>query len=417
MPHRRTSTRQRLIQAATHLFINQGIAETTTRQIADAARVNEVTLFRQFGSKHGLLLAMMEDPQVLAELGMALGQPTSQISNIPQAIKSYANVHLQALAQIQEFVRSLIGEAGHYSVENRRALGQGVAQANRYTAQYLTNILYREGLQIRMPPEKLASLLNSLLLGYAVLEFSSEFHELWQDRENFVDALVQLFLYGALVDADTLEIELSSVPALETMGSLESWRYTDLPTSMVHQIMARAMEQGLQDYALAYVLLGAGLRVEEIARLERSHAYSDDRHYWLQIPQGKVRQVPLNQWIAGQRYGYHPENPLTQWLDSRTDDGPTLFVAADGQPLTPGAIASRWQHWVTGLLTPMGHLPQVEQCWATWCVDMLMRGLSLEDLSVLTGEEEAKLTPFVQRVQQRRAMHTAAHLDQQFPSH
>lgn len=414
-PHRRTPTRQRLIQAATQLFIAQGIAETTTRQIADAAEVNEVTLFRHFGSKHGLLLAMMEDPQVLAQLGMALGQQTRQISNIPQAIKSYANVHLQALAQLQEFVRSLIGEAGHYSVENRRALGQGVAQANRYTAQYLTNVLSREGVEIRMPPEKLASLLNSLLLGYAVLEFSSEFHELWQDRENFVDGLVQLFLYGALLPTDPPHT--IAVNAEESFDRTpESLRYTDLSTSLVHQILARAIEQGVQDYALAYVLLGAGLSAEEVVSLERSHVYSDEHHYWLQIPQGQGRQVPLNQWICGQRYGYHPDNPLSQWLQSRTDDSSALFLDEDGNPATEGAIAHRWQQWVTGLMTPLGHLPRIEQCWATWCIDMLMRGLSIEDLRVLTGAELAALEPFVLRVQQRRAMHTAAHLDQQYPA-
>ncbi|MBD1909669.1 MULTISPECIES: TetR family transcriptional regulator [unclassified Leptolyngbya] len=413
-PHRRTPTRQRLIQAATQLFIAQGIAETTTRQIADAAEVNEVTLFRHFGSKHGLLLAMMEDPQVLAQLGMALGQQTRQISNIPQAIKSYANVHLQALAQLQEFVRSLIGESGHYSIENRRALGQGVAQANRYTAQYLTNVLTREGLAIRMPPEKLASLLNSLLLGYAVLEFSSEFHEVWQDRENFVDGLVQLFLYGALVPADPLyELSLTLESGPTTLSA--SSRYIDLPTSLVHQVLARAMEQGGQDYALAYVLLGAGLSAAEVAGLERSHVYSDERHYWLQISREPGRQVPLNQWICGQRYGSHPDNPLSQWLRSRTDGSPALFLDEDGHAATAETITSQWHQWVTGLMTPLGYLPQIEQCWATWCVDMLMRGLSLEDLRVLTGKELSVLEPFVQRVQQRRAVHTAAHLDQQYP--
>jgi len=415
MPHRRTSARQRLIQAATQLFITQGIAETTTRQIADAASVNEVTLFRQFGSKHGLVLAMMEDPQVLTQLGMALGQPTSQISDISQAIKSYANVHLQALAQLQEFVRSLIGEAGHYSPENRRALGQGVAQANRYTAQYLTNVLLQRGLQIRMPPEKLAGLLNSLLLGYAVLEFSSEFHELWQDRENFVDALVQLFLHGALMTIEPLD-STALIAVHEGGRPLNNWHYTDLPASLVHQILTRAMEHGLQDYALAYVLLGAGLSAAEVAMLERSHAYSDEHHYWLQIPYGRVRQVPINQWIAGQRYGYHPENPLTQWLNSRTDSSTALFVNDAVQPIQAQEVIVRWQRWAVDLLTPMGTLPTIEQCWTTWCVDMLMRGLSLEDLQALTGEALPNLTPFVERVQQRRAMHIAAHLDQQFPS-
>lgn len=402
MAHRRSSARQRLIQAATELFIAQGIAETTTRQIADRAEVNEVTLFRHFGSKHGLLLAMMEEPKVLARLGMVLGQQTRQMSSVKQAIKSYANVHLQALAQVQEFVRSLIGEAGHYSVENRRALGRGIAQANRYTEQYLANVLSQQHLQTRMPPDKLASLLNSLLLGYAVLEFSSEFHELWQDRENFVDGLVQLFLYGALVDPDALEIE--TLPASSPV-------LLDLPAGLVHEILRRAEACSLQDYALAYVLFGAGVSVLEVANLERSHAYSDDQAYWLQIQRGNMRQVPLNQWIAGQQYGYHPNNPLTQWLNSRTDDADALFLETAAQPMSVEDIRRHWRKWVADLVTPLGKEPAIEQAWATWCVDMLLRGISVEDLAILAGKDVATLDPFVQRANQQRALQIATQLD------
>ncbi|WP_448597394.1 TetR/AcrR family transcriptional regulator [Thermoleptolyngbya sp.] len=198
MSDRRTSTRQRLIQVAVDLFMTQGVAETTTRQIAEQAGVNEVTLFRHFGNKHGLLLAVMQDKEALSRLGMALGQQSTQMGSASQAIKDYATVHLQALEQIQEFVRSLIGEAGHYPDENRRALGRGLLQANRYTAQYLATILEHEQLQTRLPTEKLASLLNSMLLGYAVLEFTSEFNNLWPSRESFIEALVELFMYGAI---------------------------------------------------------------------------------------------------------------------------------------------------------------------------------------------------------------------------
>ncbi|WOB45446.1 TetR/AcrR family transcriptional regulator [Thermoleptolyngbya oregonensis NK1-22] len=212
MSDRRTSTRQRLIQVAVDLFITQGVAETTTRQIAEQAGVNEVTLFRHFGNKHGLLLAVMQDKEALSRLGMALGQQSTQMGSASQAIKDYANVHLQALEQIQEFVRSLIGEAGHYPDENRRALGRGLLQANRYTAQYLATIMEHEQLQTCLPTEKLASLLNSMLLGYAVLEFTSEFNNLWPSRESFIEALVELFMYGAIAQPPTASTPPTAPP-------------------------------------------------------------------------------------------------------------------------------------------------------------------------------------------------------------
>ncbi len=54
-------TRQRILQAATKLFSEVGYALATTRLIAEAADVNEVTLFRHFGSKKALLMACLDE--------------------------------------------------------------------------------------------------------------------------------------------------------------------------------------------------------------------------------------------------------------------------------------------------------------------------------------------------------------------
>lgn len=48
-------TRSELLKAAAAVFAQHGSRGSTTRRIADAAGVNEVTLFRYFGSKDALL--------------------------------------------------------------------------------------------------------------------------------------------------------------------------------------------------------------------------------------------------------------------------------------------------------------------------------------------------------------------------
>src|SRR5512137_2444025 len=53
-------TRQRILRAATQLFTETGYAQATTRLIAEAAGVNEVTLFRHFGNKKALLMACVD---------------------------------------------------------------------------------------------------------------------------------------------------------------------------------------------------------------------------------------------------------------------------------------------------------------------------------------------------------------------
>jgi AcrR family transcriptional regulator len=395
-----------LINAALELFAAQGVTETTTKEIAELAEVNEVTLFRHFGNKHGLLLAVIEEAAVFTKLGQALIQRADQTSSIYQALKDYATACLQALERIPEVVRSVVGESGQYPSENREALGKGFTQANRYVAAYFQTVVDQRQLHTHLPAEKLASLLNDMLLGYAVIEFTSEFHDLWQDRDDFLENLVTLFLHGAVSQAPGAIVRFDQpleVPPIEKVA--------DLPANLVHSILQRAKKAGLQEYALVYVLFGAGLSLEEVLRLERSHHIHDAQHQILQVSQGFVRQVPINQWIMGKRYGSYAKNPLTQWLRSRKDTHPEVFIE-DSRSLLEDEARQRWQQLTDGLVTPEGHPPVLEQTQQTWRVEMLMRGVKLEDLCILTGLDGAKLQPYVHRAREKAALEQAIRLDQ-----
>jgi AcrR family transcriptional regulator len=400
MAAQRKSTRQRLVQAALQLFAMQGVTETTTRQIADLAEVNEVTLFRHFGSKHGLLLAVIEEAEIFTQLGEALGQQAQQIQGLDQALQTYAEGHLQALEQIPEFVRSLVGEAGQYPIENRQAIGRGLSQVHRYTVQYLTTVMTREQVQLPLAIAKLASLLNALLMGYAVIEFTTEFHQLWPDRQTFISDLLALFLPAQGGTTSLARIEPSSLEVL------------DLPSPLVQSVMQKARQLGAQDHALVYVLFGAGLSPGEVAGLMRSHSISDQQQHLLHVSQGMRRQVPLNQWILGQRYGSYTKNPLTQWLKSRKDEQAALFINEAGRPISELEIRLRWQAITAELIAPTGIAPTIEQAQQTWCVEMLMRGISQENLSLLSGWDLAQLQPYVRRSQEKQALEQAVRLDQ-----
>lgn len=54
------STRNSLLDVTARLYSEHGWRGTTTRRIAAAAGVNEVTIFRQFGSKEALLLESIQ---------------------------------------------------------------------------------------------------------------------------------------------------------------------------------------------------------------------------------------------------------------------------------------------------------------------------------------------------------------------
>ena len=63
------------------------------------------------------------------------------------------------------------------------------------------------------------------------------------------------------------------------------------------------------------------------------------------------------------------------------------------------------------LLTPQGNPPPIEQARQTWCVEMLMRGISLENLSIISGMSISQLQPFAIRAKNKAAIEQATKLD------
>ncbi|MEL6459000.1 MAG: TetR family transcriptional regulator [Cyanobacteria bacterium J06621_15] len=393
-------TRQRIINAALELFTAQGVTETTTKAIAKSANVNEVTLFRHFGNKHGLLLAIISESPVFQELNEYLKAQATQNTSIYQALKNYCQDRLQALEESPNLLRSVVGEAGNYPVENRQALGRSLKKANHFVAEFLATVMEREQLHVCLSPQKLASLLNIMLLGYAVIELTSEFHEFWHDKDEFLEDLVTLFLRGASNSTNLVSSELVDIE-----------KVIDLPVNIVQLILQRAKKSGLRDYALIYILFAAGLSTAEITNLERNNQICDTNQHLLQIVNDEFRQVPINQWIAGKRYGSYTNNPLTKYLKSRKDENSALFLNNDGMPISAVEIQEYWQKMVEGLSTPEGKEPAIQQAQHTWCVEMLMKGISLENMSLITGWSLQKLELYERRAKEKLALEQAIKLD------
>ena len=400
----RKSTKARLIEAALDLFAERGVTETTTKAVAERAQVNEVTLFRNFGNKYRLLLAVIQDSAVFAKLVHALVEQANTKNNVAGFLQEYAQESLLTLNKAPELVRSIVGEAGNYPVENRIALGKGLSEANRYVAEYLEKVIAEENLSSNLTPEQIVNLVNFLLVGYFVVESSTEGYSYWSDREEFLASLVSLFLQGSFVD------RMSGV-AQTSIVKVELEEIADLPASLVRSLFRKAKKTGKQEYALVYVLFGAGLSLAEVLRLERSHSIVEPQQHILQVNYGLERQVPLNHWVMGFRYSSSTTNPLIQWLKSRKDEQPAIFINDASDAITAVELQKIWQNLTADLLTPQGESPVIEQARQTWCVEMLMRGIELEDLSILSGMDVEHLQQYAQRARNKAALEAAARLD------
>ena len=402
MTEPKLSSREKILNSSLALFSTQGITATTTKQIAEKAGVNEVTLFRQFGSKHGLLLAVLEEAPILDRMQAAL----SEIAGANDPLVAYGELGLELLGNMPELVRSLIGEASQAPDENLQALGKTLNQANQQTIGYLI------GAQTKPPAvdlslEAIAHLLNTLIVGRSVMDFASGGYGLKQNQKDFLAAV------NALFSLKTEDTKLSNLNGLENSTTVA---VEDLPAETVRSLFQKAKKLGPQEHALVYVLFGAGLRIEEAAGLLRSHSLSSKSQHLLVItnaePQQASRQVPLNRWIMGSRYGTYLKNPLTQWLKSRQDEQLEIFVDPNQKPLGPDGIQDLWNNISAEALTLTGMPTTPFHARQTWCIELLTKGMSLENLSLLSGLSQASLAAYARRAKEKGALEQALAIDQ-----
>ena len=77
-----TGSRKRILAAALRIYGEHGFSGSTTRRIASEARVNEVTIFRQFGSKAALMAEAVLTPPAVSPLPIlptAPGDPVTEL--------------------------------------------------------------------------------------------------------------------------------------------------------------------------------------------------------------------------------------------------------------------------------------------------------------------------------------------------
>jgi AcrR family transcriptional regulator len=77
-----SASKEQILVAAAGLYEREGYRGATTRRIAEAAGVNEVTLFRAFGSKAALIRAVLERAAGAAvpPLPLRAGEPHAELS-------------------------------------------------------------------------------------------------------------------------------------------------------------------------------------------------------------------------------------------------------------------------------------------------------------------------------------------------
>jgi AcrR family transcriptional regulator len=196
LPAASTATHQRLLDAAARVFAEHGLAGATTRTIAEAAGVNEVTLFRHFGSKDRLLEAVVGRtfPTAADEAAVA---PVPNTKDLRADLLARGREFERLLKQNLPLVRTLIGEIHHRHRDQEKQVFHGVFGTVK--AAILARIADAQGageLQREIPATLLADLFAGMIFT-GVLRRSAGHVRAEYSANGYLEAAVDLVIRGA----------------------------------------------------------------------------------------------------------------------------------------------------------------------------------------------------------------------------
>lgn len=126
--------RERILEAAARVYTQHGLKGATTRLIAQEAGVNEVTLFRIFGSKAALFSALLERTCVVSQEVRLPAVPQDPESELTR----WAAAQFAAMRANKDFIRKTMSDVGAMP-EMQAAVSQGphdtAEELNDYVAE------------------------------------------------------------------------------------------------------------------------------------------------------------------------------------------------------------------------------------------------------------------------------------------
>jgi AcrR family transcriptional regulator len=185
-------TRRRILNAAAQFFAEKGFAGAATRQIAAAAGVNEVTLFRHFGTKAALYEETVRRNSALP--GMAAAIQSQMTGDYRQDLQILARHFLGFMLTRRKEILSSLCEAERLP-ELRKLVGSIPAQQRQALSGYLRSQIQR-GVVREMDTEMAAQALLGMFLAYAI-SLSMLPEELTQQPpEEVVAQFLDIFIRG-----------------------------------------------------------------------------------------------------------------------------------------------------------------------------------------------------------------------------
>ena len=195
LPQSEIETRQRILQAAQHLFAHRGYDGTTTRDLACAAGVAEGTLFRHFENKKAILIEVATQGwvEILTDLLTELSEMGSY-----KAVAQVMRRRMMRMRENADMMKVCFMEAQFHPELRDRIQSEVIIKMTDVAEAFFQTAMDR-GIYRRTNPKIVAQVFLGM---FAVAGFSQntimEPNASPQEMQEMAEGLADIFLNGVL---------------------------------------------------------------------------------------------------------------------------------------------------------------------------------------------------------------------------
>lgn len=184
-------TRERILCAAREVIARKGKRGATTREIADVAGVNEATLFRHFGSKSALVLAVAQRFCGVVELRDVVAQLVGPVESDLLAV---GRVMLDRMESQKDIIRWSLVEAEY----DKDLFASTAWRPQLAMHELVVGVMerYAAAKEIHGDPRRLAMLFMGIVFMHVMAREKFPESDLHGDPEKALRFYVDVFLNG-----------------------------------------------------------------------------------------------------------------------------------------------------------------------------------------------------------------------------
>jgi AcrR family transcriptional regulator len=190
-------TRKGIIEAAYELFLKQGYAATSMRQIAGRAGLALGGIYNHFDGKEAIFSELILDRHPFWQvLPILLNTPSDDLESF---IRTAAQTMVSELGKRPDFIKLMLIEIVEFNGRNipglmERILPQALPMVERFSQ--LKRLLHK------MPPLVFFRAFIGFFFSYYITEFMIAGTPLALTQGNALDHFVEIFLHGVLAEKE-----------------------------------------------------------------------------------------------------------------------------------------------------------------------------------------------------------------------